>query len=195
MSETSERPPLSAERLAEIRQRCEAIVSEHEDRWVVNWPDEDDAHDEGVAVDAYKGVHYVGTICELYSEAVAAFIAHARTDLPALLAEVERLAAENAQLKYDRDRFHDAADAQTARRDQAERRVRDLEARTGPGTPSYRLDWLLAELDKRFPGAVRPLSSSDGEHNYLAAIDSLRAEAARLRERVPPPADGSVVVG
>lgn len=60
-------------------------------------------------------------------------------------------------------------------------RLRQLRAdRSGPGTPSYRLNWLLAELDKRFPGAVHPLSSSDGEHNYLAAIDALRADGERL---------------
>lgn len=43
----------------------------------------------------------------------------------------------------------------------------------GPGTPIARLTYLLAELDKRFPGVVNPVMSDPPEPKYLAAIDYL----------------------
>ena len=48
-----------------------------------------------------------------------------------------------------------------------------VERATGPGTPSYRLKWLLDELARRFPEATMPLSSRPPEPFYLAAIDNL----------------------
>lgn len=42
---------------------------------------------------------------------------------------------------------------------------------TGPGTPLARLEYLLEELEKRFPGVVNPLSSESPEPLLLAALD------------------------
>ncbi len=44
---------------------------------------------------------------------------------------------------------------------------------TESGTPKARLTYLLAELARRFPDAVNPLSSQLPETKYLAAIDRL----------------------
>ena len=44
-------------------------------------------------------------IAEVYSSPDTAFIAHARTDIPALIAEVERLTAENEKIGAQLDRF------------------------------------------------------------------------------------------
>ncbi len=44
---------------------------------------------------------------------------------------------------------------------------------TESGTPKARLAKLLAELDKRFPGVVNPISSEPPEPKYLAEIDRL----------------------
>ena len=91
--------------LKAIRERCEAatpgpwIIDPAEGvrfAWVVR--DEDDIDDLGLA----------DGICILPDEARGGtdnasnngiFLAHARTDIPALLAEVERLKAENARLE------------------------------------------------------------------------------------------------
>lgn len=49
-------------------------------------------------------------ICMVYQREDVAFIAHARTDIPALIAEVERLAAEdNERLNYAHDVGYEAA--------------------------------------------------------------------------------------
>lgn len=55
------------------------------------------------------------------------------------------------------------------------------ERRDGPGTPSARMTYLHAELDKRFPDAVNPVLSDPPEPKYLAAIDALKEDAERYR--------------
>lgn len=52
--------------------------------------------------------------------------------------------------------------------------VGDVE-RTGPGTPSARLTYLLGELRNRFPGAHGIYDSSSPEPKYLAAIEAALA--------------------
>jgi hypothetical protein len=76
---------MTPERLAEIRAREQAATKGP-------WSDWDSC------CVWYKGSE---VLCEVLTgeSADQAFIAHARTDIPELLAEVERLAAENAQLK------------------------------------------------------------------------------------------------
>lgn len=53
---------------------------------------------------------------------------------------------------------------------QAILRSRDM---GGPGTPSYRLDFLITELAKRFPDAYDAYSSMAPESKFLDAIDNL----------------------
>jgi hypothetical protein len=45
--------------------------------------------------------------------------------------------------------------------------------RTGPGTPSARLQYLLEELDILFPDEVSKFSSEPPEPKYLGAIRKL----------------------
>lgn len=64
-------------------------------------------------------------------EADGAFIAAARTDVPDLLAEIERLRAENAALRAQFDRDTAAMDAETDRSSREAQDLRDaLEVRT-----------------------------------------------------------------
>jgi len=51
---------------------------------------------------------------------------------------------------------------------------RRYEERTGPGTPSGRLEYLLNELEKRFPAVHNKWMSDAPEPKYLAAIDRSR---------------------
>lgn len=66
-----------------------------------------------------------------------------------------------------------------AERRQAGKFARELTSReaadvaVGPGTPIYRLTWLLSELEKRFPEAHNSFSSEPAELKYLEAIDQL----------------------
>lgn len=46
----------------------------------------------------------------------------------------------------------------------------------GPGTPAFRLSWLLAELQKRLPGVVQPFSSDPPEDKLLRALDARLAD-------------------
>ena len=49
----------------------------------------------------------------------------------------------------------------------------------GPGTPSYRLKYLIHELAKRFPESYDPTSSQGPEPRFLEAIDKLIKEKSR----------------
>jgi hypothetical protein len=62
---------------------------------------------------------------------------------------------------------------------------------TGPGTPLARLECLLEELEKRFPGVVNPLSSELPEPLLLAALDKAIFKS-NLRQRTSPPPIQSV---
>jgi hypothetical protein len=63
--------------------------------------------------------------------------------------------------------------------------VRRLQVhREGSGTPSARLNYMLGELNQRFPLAVDVFSSEPAEPKFIAAIDELIAEVRRLRERL-----------
>jgi len=52
------------------------------------------------------------------------------------------------------------------------------------GTPKKRFEWLMNELDLRFPDPHPYLSSRTTEQHYLAEIDKTRTEVAELRWRV-----------
>jgi hypothetical protein len=61
--------------------------------------------------------------------------------------------------------------------------VRRLQVhREGSGTPSARLNYMLGELNQRFPLAVDVFSSEPAEPKFIAAIDELIAEVRRLQE-------------
>lgn len=90
-------PPLTPEALAEIRKRAEAATPgpwepRDPDWWQLEDPDYADKTD-GIQA---AGRSIMGTCdgCPAGKYDDAVFIAHARTDIPALLAEVERLRAE-----------------------------------------------------------------------------------------------------
>ena len=76
--------PMTPERLAEIRARAEAATCAAGDDWraELTWSSGD------------RLAWTVGPLIEAYAEEVAEFIAAARTDVPDLLAEVERVRAE-----------------------------------------------------------------------------------------------------
>lgn len=126
---------------------------------------------------------------ERYYAAADAAIAVIRTRLAALAGSefeqlVERLEATtilcySGSVEGDGD-MDDARTALLAAHGAA------VEQATGPGTPSYRLAWLLDELARRFPEATMPLSSRPPEPFYLAAIDNLietqRSAVERARE-------------
>lgn len=53
-----------------------------------------------------------------------------------------------------------------------------------PGTPEYRLNYLLSELEKRFPKLHNPIMSDPVEPKYLEAIDALIADCkSRLSQQ------------
>lgn len=92
---------MTPEHLAEIKARVEAATP---GMWKVNI-DIRDAHVtmgvENSYIDApKKRLAYVWDTDTREGKANAAFIAHARQDVPALVAEVERLQDENNQLRY-----------------------------------------------------------------------------------------------
>lgn len=48
------------------------------------------------------------------------------------------------------------------------------------GTPAVRFDWLMSELDKRFPSSNPHLSSHIPELEYLMAIDAVIRDSKEL---------------
>ncbi len=52
------------------------------------------------------------------------------------------------------------------------------------GTPKKRFEWLMNELDLRFPDPHPYLSSRTPEQHYLIEIDKIRKEMGELRRRV-----------
>jgi hypothetical protein len=89
--------PLSAERLTEIAARADAATA---GPW---WTDTLAEHDgsESVGIDAEGDIWIVP--CQDIDQADAEFMAHARVDVPALLAEVRRQAARIAELEAQRE--------------------------------------------------------------------------------------------
>lgn len=81
-------PRLSDADLAQIAAREQAAT---EGPWVAAYPDDEYLHHGDVATDAVPGERFV--ICE-HAGMDAEFIAHARTDVPVLLDEVEALRGE-----------------------------------------------------------------------------------------------------
>ena len=60
---------------------------------------------------------------------------------------------------------------------EASRSRRNAVETSGPGTPIYRLTWLLNELEKRFPNAHHSFLSDPSEQEYIALIDALLARS------------------
>lgn len=96
MSETKR---LTNADLAEIKKRAEAVRSNN---WWVKY-----GYDESAEVNSGNGFA-ARNVCITQYTSDAEFIAHARQDVPALLAEVERLRADLAELicavyEYEQD--------------------------------------------------------------------------------------------
>ena len=80
-----------------IRKRAEAASS---GPWAWEWAD------NGTEIEIVQPHLFLSPIvAETGIQADAEFIANARTDVPALIAEIERLRAENTQLKLDKKMF------------------------------------------------------------------------------------------
>lgn len=113
---------MSSQRISEIRARCDAATPGP-------WEYRDNGFDGGVY--AANEILFGGEPCEGRIEPDdpnAAFIAHARTDIPYLLVEIERLTKEHNAMKQSCDGLrasHDNLYARlrelTARAEQAER--------------------------------------------------------------------------
>jgi hypothetical protein len=96
--------PLTDEQLAEIQARIPVV---YEGPWDFEWDDSDTGQPDCWVV-SYSSDHpLAGLVAEVpdYGAELAEFIAHARTDVPALLAEVDRL---RAALDAQRSRTVDA---------------------------------------------------------------------------------------
>lgn len=93
---------LSPQREAEIRDRIPAV---YDGPWDYEWDDSEGARYSGWVISYPTDNPLAGLVAEVpdYGEQIAEFIAHARTDVPALLAEVERQRAELATVRAERD--------------------------------------------------------------------------------------------
>jgi len=109
--------PITPERLAEIREREQAAI---EGPWASDGAEIYRTFGGDICIDHWVGETLVIENDEL-SNANASFIAHARQDIPALLAELDRVRAE-------RDAFADRVDTLTAVAKSNKRHVQEMYA-------------------------------------------------------------------
>lgn len=52
----------------------------------------------------------------------------------------------------------------------------------GPGSPSYRMEWLLAKLEAIFPGVVDKWSSAPQDHLLIEQVERLKAKVSEYEK-------------
>ncbi|WP_405960747.1 hypothetical protein OG235_27670 [Streptomyces sp. NBC_00024] len=178
--------PLSAERLAEITARADAATA---GPWCTD------------AWEIYQGAEYVpgisfwiGETCRGTSElgqdrADAAFVAAARSDVPALVAEVRRQAARIAELEAERHSTNEALDDAVQALRAAQDRITDLEE-----SP---LAW-AEELDsKSLDNFLIALAAATEYEPLSGAVDEIHQlvrafrKAAQAQDEREPDVDGA----
>lgn len=131
--------------IAEIRARCEAATP---GRWIYTLMTSKKSRRGGSTWYKVVGGKLLESICHYLSKSDAEFIAHARTDIPDMLAEIDRLTAALAAMTAERDAAQKRAEA--AERDLASVAMcatckhadnDECDATCGDSDSAYRWEW------------------------------------------------------
>lgn len=163
---------MTDEQLAAIRARCDAATPGPFEVWM---------HGENAGWDVIRRAGLIGYVllCVVSEKSLADFIAHARTDIPALLAEIEHLRAEIATAA----RYFKAGVALTGelqetklRNAQLEADVKQLRAEIERLRASLTTVYNLLAVDND------PCTPAVNEGRYLRALKAVR----KFREEAQP---------
>ncbi|MGW0904929.1 hypothetical protein [Streptomyces sp. NPDC002853] len=158
---------LSPQREAEIRNR---IPSVYDGPWDYQWDDSEGARYSGWVISYPTDNPLAGLVAEVpdYGEQLADFIAHARTDVPALLAELAAVRAERDEARAEVERLK-------GQRSFLLKQIQKKDARSGDGDAALR----------------RFLAPTPLEDQAARETDPARRSAMRMILRRPPEDEGA----